>query len=137
MSPGFSNKGLFGTGAYFAVNASYSANSRYSFQTKTPGHCVFILARVLVGDAFEMKPFGKLSAFPNKPPRRPFSDEPSPQQYNAAPEPKLEPEPAPADATIDVDGARFDSITGTTNGSKVFIVHGNGRAYPMYYVIFK
>ena len=33
-------------------------------------------------------------------------------------------------------GARYDTVTGDTNGSKVYVVYENGRAYPEYLVTF-
>eukprot|EP01044_Picomonas_judraskeda_P013135 COSAG03_NODE_1955_length_3303_cov_2.141386_2_plen_481_part_00 len=140
----FSSKGLFGTGTYFAVNASYSASPAYSHATGD-GSYTFILARVLTGNAFEMTPFTSHKPFPNMPPRTPFSEEISPQYYNvaaggrgggAAMAAGMEPEPEPEHG-IGVEGARFDSITGKTGGSDVFITHENGRAYPAYCVTFQ
>ena len=34
------------------------------------------------------------------------------------------------------DGTRFDTVTGGTGGSKVYIVYENGRAYPEYMVTY-
>ena len=34
-------------------------------------------------------------------------------------------------------GGRYDTVTGTTNGSKVYIVYENGRAYPEYLVTYR
>ena len=34
-------------------------------------------------------------------------------------------------------GGRYDTVTGTTGGSKVYIVYENGRAYPEYLVTYK
>lgn len=34
------------------------------------------------------------------------------------------------------DGRRYDTVTGTTGGSKVYIVYENGRAYPEYLVTY-
>lgn len=31
----------------------------------------------------------------------------------------------------------YDSVTGTTNGSKVFIIYANKKAYPQYYVTYR
>jgi len=141
----FSTSGLFGTGTYFAVNASYSASPRYS-HTVGPGMYTFILAKALTGNAFQMKAYGSHKQFPNKPPRTPFSEEPNPAHYNVvgagAARPRgpasggvdgMEPEPEPEG--IGVEAARHDSIAGT-GGSEVFIVHGNFRAYPSYCVTF-
>jgi hypothetical protein len=35
------------------------------------------------------------------------------------------------------DGVRYDTVTGTTGSSKVYIVYENGRAYPEYVVTYK
>ena len=35
------------------------------------------------------------------------------------------------------DGGRYDTVTGETRGSKVFIIYENGRAYPEYLVTFR
>ena len=32
---------------------------------------------------------------------------------------------------------RYDTVTGTTRGSKVYVVYENGRAYPEYLVTYK
>eukprot|EP01043_Picozoa_sp_COSAG02_P008654 COSAG02_NODE_281_length_25776_cov_37.797998_12_plen_1099_part_00 len=148
----FSSDGLFGTGTYFAVNAAYSTNSRYAHDAGD-GTYTLILARVLTGDAFEMKSHGAHKRHPTMPPRYPFCEEPNPEYYNrrhnvtggpglhatsgtaASAEP--EPEPQPDLARISVEAPRYDSITGNTAGSDVFIVHGNFRAYPAYCVTFK
>jgi hypothetical protein len=34
-------------------------------------------------------------------------------------------------------GGRYDTVTGTTAGSKVYIVYENGRAYPEYLVTYR
>ena len=34
-------------------------------------------------------------------------------------------------------GGRYDTVTGVTNGSKVYIVYENGRALPEYLVTYK
>jgi hypothetical protein len=33
-------------------------------------------------------------------------------------------------------GGRYDTVSGDTNGSKVYIVYENGRAYPEYLVTY-
>ena len=35
------------------------------------------------------------------------------------------------------NGTRFDTVSGTTNGSKVYIVYENGRAYPEFLVTYR
>ena len=34
------------------------------------------------------------------------------------------------------ESVRFDTVSGTTGGSKVYIVYANGRAYPEYLVTY-
>jgi hypothetical protein len=139
----FSRKGLFGTGTYFAVDAAYSTRKQYAFSKGDSTYQV-ILATVLTGNAYMMRPSYQRVAWPNKPPRCPFEHEASPEEYNAdaagepgrEPEPEPELEPEPESTGLKVQGVRFDSITGTTQGSQVFIVHGNGRAYPTHCVTF-
>ena len=59
----YSNDGMWGRGLYFAVNASYSNGYAHS----TPqGTKVFMLARVMIGDAAVLQPNGSL----RKPPLR-------------------------------------------------------------------
>ena len=109
----FSAEGLWGRGNYFAVNASYS--DKYSFHLKDvngsyPGqraHQMF-LARVTVGDTHGCPQDRSL----RMPPER----------------------PSKSGGLIGIE--RYDSVTGHTNGSKVYIIYDNQKAYPFYLVTY-
>eukprot|EP01048_Picozoa_sp_COSAG05_P025240 COSAG05_NODE_6330_length_978_cov_2.601820_1_plen_264_part_10 len=92
----YSAKGMWGTGIYFAENASYSdgyANTAHS----GAGQRSFFLAKLLAGEEVHLPSNNSLRVCPDKP-----------------------------------GGGRYDTVTGTTGGSKVYIVYENGRAYPEY-----
>ena len=171
----FSREGLWGKGAYFAEDARYSANCshrRYSYPVSPAGNHQLLLAQVLVGEPYEMRPWRELRGVPVMPPVLPFAGEPRQQDYNAttgagaragagagaggrsgggggagagdgagtgtgggAPAPAAGARAAGAPA-VRAETTRFDSITGVTDRCRVFIVHGNGRAYPHYLVEF-
>jgi hypothetical protein len=142
----FSNKGYFGTGVYFAEKASYSCGS-YAFAVPDaedigaakagPGRKAVLLAQVLTGEAYEMAAHATHRAEPNKPPRRPFAEEPSKAQYNPGRMGGQGDGGVARAVAPEVEGARYDSITGRTGGSKVWVIQGNGRAYPEYCVVFR
>eukprot|EP01043_Picozoa_sp_COSAG02_P032795 COSAG02_NODE_2207_length_9517_cov_3.723508_2_plen_383_part_00 len=97
----YSAKGMWGTGLYFAENASYSdgyANTAHS----GAGQRSFFLAKLLAGDEVHLSSDNSLRVCPDKP-----------------------------------GGGRYDTVTGTTGGSKVYIVYENGRAYPEYLVTYR
>ena len=102
----FAATGMWGTGAYFAVNASYSDSYAYSV---TSAQKQMLLAVVLTGDAIESQPDKKLT----KPPLKKavmgstFKDE------------------------------RYDSVTGTTKGSRIYVVYDHDKAYPCYLITYK
>ena len=114
----FSEQGLWGRGNYFAVNASYS--DKYSFHP-TPlnslhqlfhlqnrGPRQLFLARVTIGDTHECSQDRSL----RMPPQR----------------------PAKSGGLIGIE--RFDSVTGHTKGSKVYIIYDNHKAYPFYLITY-
>ena len=93
----FSNAGLWGTGNYFAVNASYSDG--YAHQL-SDGTKQMFLAKVLTGDSIQLKSNSTLRMPPVK------------------------------DSSKGV--VRYDTVTGHTNGSQVFIAYSNDKAYPFH-----
>ncbi len=99
----FSTKGMWGTGTYFAINASYSQSYSYStIQGKQ-----MILASVLTGETYRCPPDGSLKKPPIKPRKHgSFEDE------------------------------LFDSVSGQTKGSDVFIIYDHEKAYPYYLITF-
>eukprot|EP01043_Picozoa_sp_COSAG02_P012436 COSAG02_NODE_479_length_21477_cov_49.737674_10_plen_1821_part_00 len=94
-----SNQGMWGTGLYFAKNASYSDtySHRCGFGKKS-----FFLTKLLAGEEKRI--------MPNDPNLRFCPDKPG--------------------------GGRYDTVTGETNGSKVYVVYENGRAYPEYLITY-
>jgi len=114
----FSAMGFWGRGIYFALKSAYSYH--YSFKPATtpddperPGGAQdereMFLAKLLVGDVVMMN--------------RDESD------AKAAECKKLiVPPPNP------VTGKKYNTVTGNTGGSQVWIVYENGRAYPDYLV---
>ena len=98
----FSNAGMWGTGNYFAVNASYSNN--YAHQLPDGTKQMF-LAKVLTGDSIPLQPNNTLRMPPVK------------------------------DSSKGV--VRYDTVTGDTGGSQVFIAYSNDKAYPFYLISYK
>ena len=100
----FCQTGMWGRGNYFAVNASYSNDYAH-----TVGNVRQILmAYVLTGHPYSCNPDSTLT----KPPVR-------------------------EDQGTQDDGAvqrRYDSVSGNTNGSIVYITYDNDKAYPAYLI---
>ncbi len=97
----FSSNGMWGTGTYFAVNASYSYNYSYS----AGQYKEMLLASVLTGDTHRCPPDGTLKKPPIKPRKADsFEDE------------------------------LYDSVSGHTRGSDVFIIYDHEKAYPCYVI---
>ena len=100
----FSAQGMWGTGNYFAENASYSHAYAYSMG----GSRQVFLVKVLVGASFECHANPSLRMPPEKPSR-----------------------------TSSLFGVeRYDSVSGVTNGSKVYIIYDNLKAYPFYLITY-
>ena len=106
----FSREGLWGTGSYFAVNASYSDAYAYS----TPGGInekqIFI-CKVLTGDSY--------NAGTNK-------------------DPTLRQPPLKSGYRSELfDEERYDSVKGYTNESHVYVVYDHEKVYPAYLVTYR
>ena len=103
----FASKGMWGEGTYFAVNASYSDNYAYN----QCGRTQMILATVLTGETCHCPPNQSLK----KP-------------------------PAKSMATSSKRGAfadDYDSVSGHTNGSDIFVIYDHEKAYPTYLITYK
>ena len=101
----FSAQGMWGTGNYFAVNASYS--HAYAHST-AGGHRQVFLVKVVVGASFDC---------------------PS--------NPSLRMPPEKQSKTTSLFGVeRYDSVSGVTKGSKVYIIYDNLKAYPFYLITY-
>lgn len=94
---------MWGTGTYFAVNASYSDAYAYS----TGKEKQILLAKVLTGETYRCQPDGSL----NKPPLK-------------------------TDSTGTFTDERYDSVSGNTNGSEIYVIYDHEKAYPAYLVTY-
>ena len=102
----FSAQGMWGTGNYFAVNASYS--HAYAHPSLATGYRQMFLVKVVVGASCEC---------------------PS--------NPSLRMPPEKQSKTTSLFGVeRYDSVSGTTKGSKVYIIYDNLKAYPFYLITY-
>ena len=99
----YSSHGMWGTGSYFAVKASYSNHYCY---TSNQGTKKMILARVLTGDAYRSKPDSTLKMPPLK----------------------------ACNSTGEFENERYDSVTGHTNGSDIYVIYDHDKAYPAYLI---
>jgi hypothetical protein len=61
----YSNPGMWGSGIYFAVNASYSND--YAFQNASDGSKSFFYAKVAIGQTIKLDPNNKIRVPPLKP----------------------------------------------------------------------
>ena len=100
----FANRGLWGEGSYFAVNASYSDAYAYIHgQTKQ-----MLLALVLTGESVSCASDKSLKQPPMKPTTNQgenmFTDE------------------------------RYDSVKGEAGGSVIYIIYEHDKAYPLYLI---
>ena len=100
----YSASGMWGQGNYFAVNASYSN----SYAHTSFGYKEMFLVRVLTGDSHQC---GSNSGL-RMPPLKSSS----------------------SGAGVQLSQLRYDTVTGTTNGSQVFMTYDNDKAYPAYLI---
>ena len=96
--------GVWGQANYFAVNASYSN----SYAHLSSGYKEMFLVRVLAGDSYQCVADGSLRMPPLK-----------------APECSVA-------AGIQFAQMRYDTVTGATGGSQVYMTYDNDKAYPAY-----
>lgn len=108
----FSQKGMWGIGIYFAVNASYSKNG-YAHNNNDGSKCIFY-CRVLLGDVIQLQSDNSLRIPPLK----------DSNNLNSSSN-KL------------FTNERYNTVGGFTNGSQVYIIYENSRAYPQYLINFK
>ena len=105
----YSNEGMWGKGNYFAVNSSY-CNGGYAYQCQG-GRRQILMANVLTGHVDTCQPNHRLT----QPPLRPLR-------------------PVSATGTIT---RRYDTVSGVTGGSVVYITYENDRAYPAYLITYQ
>ena len=103
----YGGNGMWGKGAYFAVNASYSSNG-YAHTLPDRSRQI-LLAFVLTGDSVEVSS-GANSL--SKPPAKPRGS-----------------------GTL--INELYDSVNGWTGGTKIYVVYDHDKAYPAYLITFK
>ena len=104
----FCYRGMWGTGTYFAVSASYSNNYAYT----TGARKQMILAKVLTGETFQCNQDSSLK----KPPVKSRS--------------KL------GGSRNTFEDELYDSVKGHTNGSDIFVIYDHEKAYPAYLITY-
>eukprot|EP01064_Diplonema_japonicum_P033113 TRINITY_DN6452_c0_g1_i7.p1 TRINITY_DN6452_c0_g1~~TRINITY_DN6452_c0_g1_i7.p1 ORF type:complete len:476 (+),score=50.57 TRINITY_DN6452_c0_g1_i7:57-1484(+) len=103
----FANNGLWGRATYFSTTASYS-HSYATSDPAAPTHKQMLLATVLVGNC---KDYGKNT------------------------DSSLVIPPCVDSSTQD-SVRRYDSVSGITAGTQVYMVYSNGRGYPEYLITY-
>ena len=104
----YSAQGMWGLANYFAVNASYSNSYAY---TRSDGSREMFLVNVLTGGSFQCPSNPNLRMPPEK--------------------------PGVGSGKLQFAKVRYDSVTGTTKGSQVFMIYDNDKAYPAYLILYK
>ena len=109
----FSSHGMWGEGTYFAVNAQYSDRYAYSVSDSKQ----MILAKVLTGETCRCPQDGSLKKPPVKPSQSRFRPNSSSGEV--------------------FEDERYDSVSGYTNGSDIFVIYDHEKAYPAYLITYK
>ena len=104
----FSAQGMWGLANYFAVNASYS--NAYAYQASN-GHREIFLVKVLTGDSCPCAANSSLRLPPEK--------------------------LGGASGSLQFSRTRYDTVTGTTGGSRVYMTYDNDKAYPAYLIQYR
>ena len=102
----FSAQGMWGQANYFAVNASYS--NSYAHQNSRGDKEIF-LAKVLTGDNYSCRSDRSLRMPPLK---------------------------GSSSSGVQLGQVRYDTVTGTTGGSQVYMTYDNQKAYPAYLITY-
>jgi O-acetyl-ADP-ribose deacetylase (regulator of RNase III) len=102
----YGRNGMWGVANYFAVNASYSNGYAYNSGN---GRQMF-LVKVLTGDTYTCAPNGSLRMPPEK--------------------------PSTTSGGVQVAQMKYDTVSGTTGGSQVFMTYDNDKAYPAYLITY-
>ena len=108
----FSAQGMWGQANYFAVNASYSNRYGHQLPDKSGNNQIF-LAKVLTGDSSSCGSDSRLRMPPEKP------------SYAAA------------TGGVKLAQLRYDTVTGSTGGSIVYMTYDNLKAYPAYLITYQ
>ena len=106
----YSAQGMWGQANYFAVNASYSHGYAH---TAPDGAREIFLVKVLTGDSYDCPSNSSL----RKPPMK--ASGPS------------------ASGEVSFAQVQYDTVTGVTNGSRVYMIYDNDKAYPAYLIKYR
>ena len=101
----YANSGMWGQANYFAEKASYSDNYAH---TGVDGYKEIFFVKVLTGDSHECSPQSL-----RKPPLKPTGSAVGPMKFAQF---------------------HYDTVTGYTNGSQVYMTYDNEKAYPAYLI---
>ena len=104
----YSAQGMWGMANYFAVNASYSD----SYAHQITGRKEMFLVKVLTGDSYNCPPDSTLRLPPTK-------------HHSAG-----------SSSQLQLSQMKYDTVTGTTHGSQVFMAYDNEKAYPAYLITY-
>ena len=104
----YSRRGMWGIGSYFAEKASYSDKYAYRYSTNFIQCSEMLVASVLTGNSKEM-----LSNYESRSLTRP---------------------PVYIDATTSNTEVLYDTVTGYTKGSRIYVLYKLDMAYPSYLV---
>lgn len=104
----YSNSGMWGLANYFAENASYS--NSYAHRSYD-GYSEMFFAKVLTGDSFDCRPDSSL----RKPPFKPTGH-------------------GSTGGGLQFSQVQYDTVTGYTSGSQVYMTYDNEKAYPAYLI---
>jgi hypothetical protein len=126
-----SNNGLWGQANYFAVNSSYS--DQYAFVSG--GTREMFLVKVLTGDSYECNPNSNLRLPPKKPVTQtcPKTTAVTNPGTTVAGEENV----WTTAGSLRFEVQRYDTVTGTTGGSRVYMTYDNEKSYPAYLIRYK
>ena len=105
----FSREGLFGTGSYFAVNASYSNSYAYTPPEGISYEKQMFICKVLTGESYNAETSDK-----------------------SLRQPPLKPNPTHGSFKEEC----YDSVKGYTKGSTIYTVYDHEKVYPAYLVTY-
>ena len=125
-----SNDGLWGQANYFAVNSSYS--DQYAFVSGSTKE--MFLVKVLTGDSYECNPDSSLRL----PPKKPVSQaSPKTTVTSSRGTTVTGEDNAWVEGSLRFEVQRYDTVTGTTGGSRVYMTYDNEKSYPAYLIRYK
>ena len=131
----FASSGMWGTGTYFAVNASYS--EKYAYRNRSMQK--FILAKVLTGETYRCAPNGSLKKPPVK--KHNTVSKPSssslPGMFTFGLMANATPSSNDLDTKGDFEDELYDSVSGSTGDSDIFVIYDHEKAYPAYLITFR